>query len=298
MQKVLLAIDGSKAAYHAASFLARLPHKNKLEITVASVLTPPYNPMATLQSSWIDTCYEQDRQQATKAIADISELFQGANVSIEHAIAKGHAGETICELAQSQGCDLIVIGAKGHSMVSRILLGSTSDYVATQASCSVLVVRPSEPVPNHPLRIALGYEETGPAQAALEEITEINWGPQPEFQLVTISYMYGVLETEAIERMRASVRNAAEQLRESGLTTYSHLVESEHLGEGLVKYVEDHDCDIMVIGETPRNRVGRVLMGSTSRYVLRHAPCSVWIARNRTLRGLHQGKSHKPAASS
>ncbi len=299
MKKVLLTTDGSEAAQQAARFLARLPHEGKLELTVVSVLTPPYQGRTTLRNDWIETCLEQDREHAETAFAEIEILFDGANASIEHVIVKGHAGEMICELAESRGCDLVVIGAKGRSAVARILLGSTSDYVATKACCSVLVVRPTDPAHlTQPLRIVLGYEHTGPSQAALEEISEIRWGKQVQCDLVTVSYVYGLMGSEEVEGMRVSGDNAAAQLRETGVTAKSHLIENNHLGEGLVRYAEDHHCDIFVVGETPRSRLGRVLMGSTSRYVLRHAPCSVWITRNRMIHGTKKGERVESTISS
>ena len=286
MKKILLATDGSDAAQSAARFLARLPHENRIELIVVSVLTPPYSPMMTLQTEWIQTCLVQDRERALEAFAEISSLFEGANASVEHVVVEGHAGESICNLAKSRGCELVVIGATGHSTVSRILLGSTSDYVATQACCSVLIVRPIDRTQSaHPLRIALGYEDAGPARAAMEEIAEIKWGGNVEFHLVTVSYAVGLLASEQIQAMRDHAHVAAMELQESGMNAHSHLVENDHLGEGLVKYAEDHGCDIFVVGETSRSHLGRIVMGSTSRYVLRHAPCSVWITRNRICHG-------------
>ncbi len=282
MKNILLATDGSDAAQSAARFLAHLPHEDKIELIVVSVLTPPYSPMMTLQTEWIQTCLEQDRERALEAFAEISSLFEGANASVEHVVVEGHAGESICRLAKSRGCDLVVVGATGHSLVSRILLGSTSDFVATQACCSVLVVRPIDRSQSvHPLRIALGYEDTVPARAAIEEISEIKWGTQVEFHLVIVSYAVGLLASEQIQALRANVRDAALSLGASGFNAHPHLVENDHLGEGLVKYAEEHGCDIFVVGETLRSDLGRILMGSTSRYVLRHVPCSVWITRNR-----------------
>ncbi len=49
----------------------------------------------------------------------------------------------IVDQAADYKADVIVLGAIGHSAVFRILLGSTADYVANHASCSVLIARPS-----------------------------------------------------------------------------------------------------------------------------------------------------------
>jgi nucleotide-binding universal stress UspA family protein len=61
------------------------------------------------------------------------------------------------------------------------------------------------------------------------------------------------------------------------------LIEHEHIGNGLIKFVNDNQCDLIVVGETPQSTFGRALLGSVSRFVLRHAPCDVWIARNRSV---------------
>jgi nucleotide-binding universal stress UspA family protein len=174
-----------------------------------------------------------------------------------------------------------------------MLLGSTSDFVATHAPCSVLVVRPPllEEL-DRPLRIAIGYEPSGPAQAALEEITEIHWGPQVTFDVVSVvSFVDGFLNQiqvdpeEARQAARQAVDLALEQLHLAAPRAEAHLVECDHPGEGLVLLAEDKACDLLVVGETPRNFLGRILLGSTSRFVLRHAPCSVWITRNRMIAG-------------
>ena len=45
-------------------------------------------------------------------------------------------------------------------------------------------------------------------------------------------------------------------------------------------YCEKEGIDLLVIGEAQRSSLSRLLLGSTSRFVLRHAHCSVWVARN------------------
>ena len=55
-----------------------------------------------------------------------------------------NVGRGIADHAQTSGADLIVIGARGRSNLSYMLLGSTAERVLTRLPCSVLVVKSQE----------------------------------------------------------------------------------------------------------------------------------------------------------
>ena len=59
----------------------------------------------------------------------------------ERRVEVGAAGPTILQVAEEVGAHLIVLGTRGRTGLRRILLGSVAEFVATHASCSVLVVR-------------------------------------------------------------------------------------------------------------------------------------------------------------
>jgi nucleotide-binding universal stress UspA family protein len=52
----------------------------------------------------------------------------------------GDPGQKICQVAQQEGIDLIIVGRHGRSGLSELILGSVSNYVVHHAPCSVLVV--------------------------------------------------------------------------------------------------------------------------------------------------------------
>lgn len=307
MKKVLLASDGSSYAEEAGWFLSHLPHAEKLDLSVLTVLQiPSANHHSYSTPNSMSESVDHERALAAAAFQRIEQMFEGANVKLRHVVREGHRGQTIINVAREQDADLVVVGARGHSTVRRLLLGSTSDYVATQAHCSVLVVRPTGiREDKRPIRIALGYVDSGPAEAALEEFRETSWGRQSDVHVVSVvSYVSAFLNEIVVDSeetkhaAEAAVEKAAAHLRNAAPSAKSHLVESDHIGEGLVEFVEDHKCDLIVVGDTPHSVLGRVLLGSVSHFVLRHAPCSVWITRNRILAGLGQAQEQSGLANS
>lgn len=282
MRQILLATDGSDAAEDAAKFLAHLPHDETIELTVVSALFVPGTHKTYLGGDWIKTCMERERTFAREAFARIESIFEGANVELKHVAREGSPAETIVAVARERKPELLVIGATGHSAVARILLGSTSDYVATHAPCSVLVVRRTGVMENkHPLRVAIAFEPSDPAQAALEEFSEFRWAGDTDVSVLSAIYQPGFYQAGPETPSSTPVEQAAERLRKVAPRATGVLIPSEHLGEGLVQYVAAKDIDLVVVGETPRTRLGRILLGSVTRFLLRHANCSVWITRNR-----------------
>ncbi|MDD3621793.1 MAG: universal stress protein, partial [Methanofollis sp.] len=60
---------------------------------------------------------------------------------IETHLRDGHAGSEILTLADEVGSDLIIIGSRGKSNIDRLLLGSVSEHVVRNSSCTTMVVR-------------------------------------------------------------------------------------------------------------------------------------------------------------
>jgi nucleotide-binding universal stress UspA family protein len=64
-----------------------------------------------------------------------------AGVPTEFWQGVGRPGHVICDTAKTWKADLIIIGRRGLSGLSELILGSVSNYVAHYAPCSVLIVQ-------------------------------------------------------------------------------------------------------------------------------------------------------------
>jgi nucleotide-binding universal stress UspA family protein len=287
--RVLIATDGSENAEEAAALLARLPHADPLELTILSVNQRREVLGSADYLEWMDRNYWMEQTRLEKACQRIEQMFDGANARVESVVVDGHVAQAIVHESQQREVDLIVIGAVGHSVIDRMLLGSVSDFVATHAHCSVLIVRPDAlEEPKVSIEICLGYDDSQPCKHAISELGEFRWGRNTRFDVVSVvslpfTYSEIPIEIDLEDTKKQTLKmleEGIELLRKLSTNVHPQVIESSHIGDGLVQFAKSIDSDLIVIGSSGRGLVGRFLLGSVSRYVLRHANCSVWISRN------------------
>lgn len=145
MSTVLLCTDGSEAALQAiVSGLRQLGPADR--IVLVTVLDAPDETLVTGVSGFGSGSMspeEYARLQAdlhTQADAMLADTARRARLGpVEMRLLDGPAGQAICDAAEIEGADVIVLGSRGHGGLRRAVLGSVSDHVIRHAPCSVLV---------------------------------------------------------------------------------------------------------------------------------------------------------------
>jgi nucleotide-binding universal stress UspA family protein len=90
----------------------------------------------TYRSQW-----EAFEQQGLDLLRSRTVAATDAGVNTEFTLHSGSPARIICDSARTWGADLLVVGRRGRSGLSELLLGSVSNYVLHHAPCSILVVQ-------------------------------------------------------------------------------------------------------------------------------------------------------------
>ena len=139
---MLVAVDGSagsqKALLHARGW-ALQSSARLAPVTVIEPLTP----MAVAP---VDAYVMPPPYPAPENLARVQTLLNEAAAAlpkdrVKSRVEVGTAAETVCRVANQEGADLIIIGARTLSAVTRWLLGSVGDSVVHHAKMPVMVVR-------------------------------------------------------------------------------------------------------------------------------------------------------------
>ena len=148
IRSVLFATDGSTTAEHAEHVLTDWPILAGRPVTVLSVaevgmpwstgMSPGiYDQVLESYTEAVDEARSQCRAIAEAAAARIA----AAGFETTAAVREGPSAEEIVAAAQPLDDGLVVIASRGHTGITRLVLGSVARSVLTHAPCSVLVVR-------------------------------------------------------------------------------------------------------------------------------------------------------------
>jgi nucleotide-binding universal stress UspA family protein len=145
--KILLATDGSDYSKAAVNSVAERMWPEGSEVKIVSATEIPNVPATeawVLPDSYytgLDGAAKAQAEAAVKAAAWRIKAGKDPELGIITEVKNGHAKDVILDEAEKWGADLIVLGSHGYNGWQRFLLGSVSHAVATQAHCSVEIVR-------------------------------------------------------------------------------------------------------------------------------------------------------------
>jgi nucleotide-binding universal stress UspA family protein len=138
-RRILIALDGSPLAAHAAETGAELARSLGAHLGLVSVVdTRATDAIASDQSP--AALREQARDEARRAIEAVRALEPAKAAAFEF-LPEGKPGEEIVRAAREWQADLVVIGSHGRGGLERMLMGSVAEAVLRQAPCPVLIVR-------------------------------------------------------------------------------------------------------------------------------------------------------------
>jgi len=122
INNILIAYDGTGQASHALELAAEVGAQGDFNF-------------------YLLTVYHSDEEWGQKTSREAMEYLAPYKLRIEQMVEKGDADEVILKVAEEKDCDLIIMGAYGHSRLRELILGSTTEQVMRRTNRPVLLYR-------------------------------------------------------------------------------------------------------------------------------------------------------------
>lgn len=142
MIKILVAVDGSENASRAVGHVLQLAKNSRdpLEVHVLNVQPPvTFGDIKKYVGQEALNAYYHD--EGAKALATVRQQLDKSSVAHTYHVGVGQMPETIVNYAHEHGCTQIVMGTRGQSSVSSLLLGSVASKVLHLTDIPVTFVK-------------------------------------------------------------------------------------------------------------------------------------------------------------
>jgi len=148
--KLLVAYDGSESSKNALQEGINMVKARGGEVLLYTAIevVDYFDPLPLGEATLIarklppEEVKERVQKAGDKVQEEAKKELKKAEVAFRTQIDYGSPRADICEVAEKEGTDMIVVGSRGLGTIKRMFLGSVSQYVVNHAPCSVLVVRP------------------------------------------------------------------------------------------------------------------------------------------------------------
>ena len=242
-----------------------------------------------------------DRDALVASVRTFADAEVGSSVPLTYDVVEGGAADTILAKARTLRSDLIVMGTHGRSGFERAVLGSVTNAVLRQSRCPVLSVPPhvedAVPIPStlfkqivcavdfslcsmRALAYAMSLAQEADARLTLVHVIEtppelsedlhetIGGGPRSLREYVAAA------EMERRQRLEQAVPDAVRAYCRVDILLPTGTPHRE-----ILRVASERGAGVIVVGVGGRGAVRRLVFGSTTDQLLRHASCAVLTMR-------------------
>ena len=199
-------------------------------------------------------------------LADFAEICAKKSIRYQTFLDLGLIANEICERAKV--ADLVVIGHRGvNEEFSTGLLGTTAESIARKCPRPILVsTKQFKPI-ERPL---LAYDGSQRASSAMESAAEFCSVLKLPLAVLTIAREEPLAQTN-LQRAKSYLGSYAIDV------TYE--IARGYPEQKIVEQLVNFNHDLLFIGAYGHRRIIEMVLGSTTEYVLRNAPCPVLMNR-------------------
>ena len=291
--KILVATDFSAAAETATRTAVLMARRLGGSIVLARAVEPPsvlYPEMAGAEIEDMEVALQRGvRTQLGQAAARLraTSAAEGMPLTVEEEILFGFPEQVIPQYAREQGMDLLIMGAHGRRLVSRLLLGSVTERTMLESPCPVLVVREGEApfvawtgteMAQRPLRVMIGVDTSPSTDAALAWLRQLrqvapcdvvmvhHYWPPREYARLGLHGPRDLFETdpEVASLIQRDITRRVGQLPGVGATVIRVRAGWGRLGEALAEQAESEKADLLIVGSHQPHGWERLKRGSAA----------------------------------
>lgn len=192
---------------------------------------------------------------------------------VEHLVAEADPRAVLDSFTDSA---LMAIGPRGKGVLKRFHIGSTAEWLvsADRPLTPLVVVRSARST----RKVLLCVDGSVHAQRAAQTLVGLPWVGETQVTILGVVDAQGETERGVEEAANLLASHGVTRVNKRLISALPHTATFD-VRSTILNAISEEDPDLVVMGTRGVGGIRRAALGSTASTVLRHAPCSVLIAR-------------------
>ncbi|NQE35595.1 universal stress protein [Microcoleus asticus] len=279
IEKILVAVAGRGLCEEMFNMLMDIPSLQQTSVTVLHVVPPQVTSDGMAEKL----------EEGGRILAQAVQSLKIDPSKVNPRLKQGDPKTTVCQVAEEEKSDLVIMGSRGLGRLQSILENSVSQYVFQLTSRPMLLVKDDIYVKKlKRVMVAIDKSEAAKQslQLALSLVKGVSGG---EIILVHVTKDLTGKSTEdsTASAEKDSVLAPAVAITKQMGVSYRCVSATGKPGEEICRIADDLNADLLVIGSPDRRPnvaksfvdIDRLLGNSLSDYVRVYAKCPVLLAR-------------------
>jgi nucleotide-binding universal stress UspA family protein len=308
-QSILVPLDGSTFGEHALPLALAVARRARAALTLVHVHAP-LKSVYLEGAAFLDDSIEREIKSQQRAyLGVVAERLRAAvpDLKVNADVVEGPIGEVLVHEATSRKVDLVVMTTHGRGPIGRFWLGSVADELVRQLPMPLLLIQPSEALPDlsrepEMKHFLIPLDGSDLAEQILEPAVGLGKLMGADYTLMRVvkpvmpmNYPVDVsmaaqpvpASLEQIEALQGNLEARAQQyldelairLREEGLRVQTRVEIEQQPGVAILGAVERHEVDLVAMETHGRRGLSRLFLGSVADKVIRGAHVPILVQR-------------------
>jgi nucleotide-binding universal stress UspA family protein len=271
-ENVIVGVDGRPTGRDAIALAARLVSPEG-KLTLVNVHPGGLSPVSAVTPAMAG-----EQRETSRALLERERAQAAVEAELVSFLALS-PGRGLHDVAEERGADLLVVGSCSRGVLGRAMLGDDTRAALNGSPCAVAIA--THGYAGHPLplaRVGIAYDGSPESEAALGAARAV--GAQHHSKLIALevvsvpTYSFTGLTPPALGETIDVLLADAKQRLLAIEDVEGHAVYGLP-GEELASF--GGDVDLLVVGSRNYGPLRRLVLGSTSDYLERHARCSLLV---------------------
>jgi len=264
--KIVVAYNESEDARAAVGCAAEIARRSGGSVDLVYAVPAPAIP-SFAKPAIVDELMSSAEAAARKLVEGEAARLAARGVQATAHVRRWLAPDTVIDRAKSLGADLVVVGRRGSSRLTQLMIGTVSSEIVRLSPVSVLVVRKDDVLHESKVLVAVDGSPHGVRALVVARATF------PGSPLVACHVAHdggkdpNAVVAESITAARLDPKSVTTRLLRG------------HPAAGLLAELAKEDSDAIVLGPRGLNLLEGLLLGSVTEKVLQLAKKPVLVAR-------------------